>query len=259
MPRISFSGLADDPDDPARLVLQLESTPAGCRWLLDRWAELRDLLEQDLPWHSPDKFKAIRLLGKQPIDAVNVDEVASIFLACGVIDGRDPQKLDSFVELWNELLPGEEDRYKRRMLCRDTTFLTPEGEDEAKALLRGVVEKATTRLEALGAAHRERSNSLEEANRLAFDGSVEGERLRRYQMSCNRALLRTLDTLLKLRRAAGKGQVGSPDPVGTADSETIEETSARTSSPRTTSWRRPTRRSITAEISPKRPGMESEV
>ncbi len=33
-PRTSFSGLADDPDDPAQLVLQLESTPAGCRWLL---------------------------------------------------------------------------------------------------------------------------------------------------------------------------------------------------------------------------------
>ncbi len=31
----------DDPDDPPRLLLRLEATADGCRWLLDRWAELR--------------------------------------------------------------------------------------------------------------------------------------------------------------------------------------------------------------------------
>src|SRR5262249_5869995 len=55
-PRVSFSGLNDDPDDPPRLLLHLESTAAGCRRLLDRWAELRGLLDRGLSWQSPDKL-----------------------------------------------------------------------------------------------------------------------------------------------------------------------------------------------------------
>jgi hypothetical protein len=51
-PRISHSGLVDAADDPARLVLRLESTAAGCRWLLARWAALRAVLDRGLAWHS---------------------------------------------------------------------------------------------------------------------------------------------------------------------------------------------------------------
>jgi hypothetical protein len=40
------------------------------------------------------------------------------------------------------------------------------------------------------------------ADQLAFDGSVEGERLRRYETSCGRALLRTLDAFDKRHRSA---------------------------------------------------------
>jgi hypothetical protein len=43
--RLSWSGKADDPDDPARLVIRLEATALGCAWMLDRWGELRELLE----------------------------------------------------------------------------------------------------------------------------------------------------------------------------------------------------------------------
>jgi hypothetical protein len=39
-----------------------------------------------------------------------------------------------------------------------------------------------------------------EPDRLAFDDSHSGELLRRYEISCSRLLLRTADTLLKLRR-----------------------------------------------------------
>jgi hypothetical protein len=66
---VSRSSGPDDPNNPAVVLLSLESTAAGCAWLLDRWGELRSILEQGLPWQSPDKFRAIRLLGKQPMDA----------------------------------------------------------------------------------------------------------------------------------------------------------------------------------------------
>ena len=83
-PRTSFSGLAEDPDDPEHLVIRLESSAAGCLWLLRQWAELSDILDQDLLWQSIDRFKAIRLLGRQPTDAADISDVTTIYLACWV-------------------------------------------------------------------------------------------------------------------------------------------------------------------------------
>ena len=40
--RSSWRGLAADPDHPAKLVLELESTETGCCFLLERWVELRE-------------------------------------------------------------------------------------------------------------------------------------------------------------------------------------------------------------------------
>ena len=82
-PRTSFSGLAEDSDDPARLVIQLECTAAGCLWLRRQWDDLRDVLDQDLLWQSIDRFKAIRLLGRQPTDAADDCDVTTIYLASG--------------------------------------------------------------------------------------------------------------------------------------------------------------------------------
>src|SRR5205814_5702508 len=84
--RISAAGLGDDPDAPPRLLLRLEATAAGCRWLLDRWAELGSLWDRGFAWQSPDKLKAIRFLGRQPLDAADSERVALIFQACHVLD-----------------------------------------------------------------------------------------------------------------------------------------------------------------------------
>ena len=40
-PRTSSSEEPDDPDEPAKLVIRMEATRAGRRWLLERWAWLR--------------------------------------------------------------------------------------------------------------------------------------------------------------------------------------------------------------------------
>jgi hypothetical protein len=64
--RVSWSENPADPNNPALLVVRLERTVAGCRWLLDRWAELRARLEPPGGlWVASDQFKAIRLLGNQ--------------------------------------------------------------------------------------------------------------------------------------------------------------------------------------------------
>ncbi len=67
----SCSGKFDDPALPPLLIGQLLSTAAGCQWLLEQWDELRTRLEEGGCWQSPDKFKAIHLLGRQPIAAAD--------------------------------------------------------------------------------------------------------------------------------------------------------------------------------------------
>jgi hypothetical protein len=197
-PRISVSPTADDADHPSRLIPRLEATAAGCRWLLDQWAELRAILDQGLGWQSPDKLKAIRLLGKQPLDAADVPEVATIFLASYVLA---PHHGDPFAELWHELLDSEVIFYKQRLAGRRLESLQPRDQPEARRALTGIVDRATSRLATMAQIHleREAAAAAQQADRLAFDDSDQGERLRRLQMYCGRSFLRMLDLLLKIR------------------------------------------------------------
>ena len=71
----------DDPDRPSALILCLQSTLQGCEWLLAEWAKLKAILDRGQPWISSDKLKAVRLLGKQPFDAIDDRDVAMVFLA----------------------------------------------------------------------------------------------------------------------------------------------------------------------------------
>src|SRR5262249_14122095 len=161
---------------PAALVHQLEATAAGCQWMLDQWGELRARVEAGQAWQSPDKLKAVRLLGKQPIDLADDPDVAAVFLACHVID---PGEKEIFHELWNELLIGEQERYMKLLLGRVHDEDKPRDRAEARTVLLGVVDRAMSRMTSLLAAHRERAeaDATEAADRLAFDDSEEGERL----------------------------------------------------------------------------------
>ena len=58
-PQTSWSGLADEPDEPGRLVKRLEGSLAGCRWLRLAWSALKARLDSGLGWQSPDKFMCI--------------------------------------------------------------------------------------------------------------------------------------------------------------------------------------------------------
>jgi hypothetical protein len=278
-PRVSSSGLRDDPDDPPRLLLRLEATAAGCRWLLDHWAELRALLDQGLTWQSPDKLKAIRLLGHQPLDAADSEIVATIFQACHVLDpqtghqpggypgepqtaretirlanamiqrdraalralaaNRNVAELEAslprlqdrnqatereaariqtawqqcgaaFTELLGELTDSEAREYHQRLEGRQVDRLRPADPAAARATLRAIVERAAIRLEAKLEVHQARAaqEAAEAVDRFCFDASAEGEQLRQFQLAGQRALVRTVDSLLKLRRAEPLRQAG---------------------------------------------------
>ena len=181
--------------------MRLESTVAGCLWLLDRWTELHDILDQGQTWPTAEKVKAIRLLGKQPLD-------------------MSPEQWENHRE--RRLLNPDPDldAHYDRQLDRQLDDRLTEHESATNATLRIVADRAIARLETLAAGHRERSEAIaaQQAAILSFDSSSEGERLRRYQFSCSRSLFRSLDTLLKVRRAG----LGAGGGEGSFTAETAE-------------------------------------
>jgi hypothetical protein len=108
------------------------------------------------------------------------------------------------------VLPGEElDSFRRRMAAWTATL------HPRNSLERYLVERAVKLSWQLDRADRaeaarlvgmvrevvaEESVVTEKLSAISFDRSIEGEQSRRYQIACGRALSRTLDTLLKVRR-----------------------------------------------------------
>ena len=130
-PRTKPAGEAEDPIKLSDLVIQLEATREGRRWLLRKWYEIRKPLEAGGGWLPCQKFKATRLLGRQPIDAVHDDEVALVFLATHAIA---PEYFSAFEELKCDI---PEDRLELHMAQLER--------DERKAITPADEEAATRR------------------------------------------------------------------------------------------------------------------
>ena len=77
------------PDVPAVFVARLEETLEGRRWLLDRWAELRHLLDCGGAWLAWDVYRLVRLLGMRGAEAVNDPVLNAVFLAIDVLRPGD--------------------------------------------------------------------------------------------------------------------------------------------------------------------------
>ncbi len=178
-------------DHAGAIFRRLESTGPGCQWMLDRWIELRAILDQGQAWPSTEKSRAIRLLGKPPLNLT-------------------AEEWENHCERRRANPHPEIDGYLARKL--DRQLVEGLAQDQAATIeeLRSVADRAIARLEPLTAEHRRRAEAdvARQADLLSFDTSTEGERLRRYQFSCSRSLFRSLDTLLKVRRS---GPGAEPD------------------------------------------------
>ncbi len=214
--RFSWSEEIDDPNEPARILNRLESTAIGCAWLLDRWGELRQRLEDGWTLQPPERLRAIRLLGRQPMDAPQDDRVMMIYLACWAMDLDGPH---GFQDLVNELHPAELKLWIARLDDREAMDRRPADRPSGKAELLKIVAEEEERLEEVLELHLERDEAAG-LEPLLFDDSDSGERLRRYQLACNRTLLRILDTLERRQRARGKARAvpaaaaDPPDVIG---------------------------------------------
>jgi hypothetical protein len=197
---VSHSDIVDEPEDPQRLVLHLQATAGGCQWMLDRWSELRSILEEGLNWQSADKLKAIRLLGRHPIEAVDDRNVLMIFVASQVIESRTGIRIP---EIWNELREHERKPYAQRLVGRGIEKLRPTDAAAARQVLFDIIDRATAQIATKAEVHRARAeiNDSLAVDRLLFDDSPEGERLRRFDLACGRGMARSLESLVKLRRA----------------------------------------------------------
>jgi hypothetical protein len=186
-------------DHPEAIVFRLESTAAGCRWLLDRWTELHALLDQGAAWLWDDKLKALRLLGKRPLD-------------------MDPCKWQGYIEDRDEVDDLKLEDLIEEQLDRQLDQRLAAKNPATLAVLRSIADQAIARLETLAAGHRQRAeaDAAQQAALLSFDASNEGERLRRYQFSCSRSLFRSLDTLIKVRRS-GLGATSAERTEGSAE------------------------------------------
>ncbi len=145
-PRTSDSGEPVDPDQPAVIVRELESTPEGCGWLLDRWFELRKPLENESDgsgWISCQKFTAIRLLGKQPLDAICDPEVAIVFLASYAIWPNLPT---AFHELRCEIHYDQVENFEGELYRDEWQAITPADTAAGRKALLEIVDKAIDRL-----------------------------------------------------------------------------------------------------------------
>jgi hypothetical protein len=210
-PRVSDYSVDDD--HPQRLVHRLQETGSGCQWLLERWADLRALLERGVAWLAPDKLKAVRLLGRHPIDALDSLDVARVYLASNVLlnQGGDP-----FQEILNELSPDEAPVYASYMQQRRYDALAPQDAAAARQWLLELVDRTTEQLRQKAEVLRELAelDAAYAADRLSWDDTDEGERLRRYDLSCNRTLLRMFELLLKVRRTGEELDLGTIGSIG---------------------------------------------
>ncbi len=199
--RTSCSDVPDHVDDPDTLVRKIQNSVPGCLWMLDRFAELRALLAPGTAWQAQHKFMFIRLLGKQPLDALTDREVAEVHLRTWTISpspgspwrtirselGREEYRnfLFQVSRQWPDMLDSHDDAKERQALI---------------AIVDRAVEKV--KIKAAMAAERAAQDATLSDECLSFDDSPEGERLRRYHLSFHRALLRSVEAFAKVRRAA---------------------------------------------------------
>ena len=160
---------------------------------------MRCLLISDENWTFLDQFKFVRLLGKQPINAIDDPELNEIFLAWETIEDQWGTR---FWLQMQELTPYEDPAFSAWRVWREIVP-RPESPEAAVAFLLGIAQREIERLQELivDLEEIEGDDALELAEQASFCASDAAERLRRFQTARTRELLRTIDLLAKLRKA----------------------------------------------------------
>ena len=189
-------------DNPAAFLCGLESTAEGCRWLLERWTVLGDMLERGAIWTLTDLYRSIRLQGKHPVDAVNDPDLN---LQIQAWEMMSPGAAVDFWERCYHQTPKVDPGFQGFMEWREIAD-RPADEDAAMGLIKRMIAGRIERLEELIAVHEEIAGeeAIELADAASFDPGPEAERLRRSQAAKSRELRQTLELFLKMQAARDK-------------------------------------------------------
>ena len=179
----SSSGEKDEAYQPAKLVNELESTMVGCRWLLHEWELLKDRAVHGI-WYSPDRLKAVRLLGFQPVDAIDQWCVAMIFVASNSFMRLGET---GFEDLLSDMSPVALERLVLRVKARFRDLFFDWTEIEYRQMLIDLIDENVLALQAKLEWHKTqnaRCGGDRKGDELAFDYSPRGASMRQYELRC---------------------------------------------------------------------------
>jgi hypothetical protein len=189
-----------DPNEPSTLVNRLESSEKGCLALTSYWKILRTRLEDGLEWQAQDRLKAIRMLGRQPLDVLEDQRVLLIYIGSFAL--HPAGRTDPLEDLKCEMSTPEVEPFLKRVRTRWPLILDASDTAKAKQTLFDLVDRSIERLEAKVEVYRSlfADGTASRAGRPASDGSMEADRLKRYELASDRRAKRCLEAFWKLRR-----------------------------------------------------------
>ena len=206
--KTSWSGQAVDPDDPWVLVKKMESSDQGCRWLRDQWAALLGLLESNQFWESHDRLKAVRLLGRQPVDAIDDHarhrESSWPAMPC-------PSARNEFADLLSDMEEDQHERYRKSRAGAVSRICSapgrrPSGNRSWSTWPSGTSSAWTRNWKCT----KRTRTSIDQrtVDRLSFDPTPEGEALRSHELKCSNALFRGMENYRKFKARTRDGWSG---------------------------------------------------
>ncbi len=204
---------ATDPNKPSRIVRRLEKTSAGCEFLSREWKRLRALAETGF-WLAPDRFRAARMLGRQPVDALEHREVAMIFVASRGIIRLGKNEFD---DLRGDMDEHALDLFMLRVKARFSDLFHESTAAEYRQMLIDFADEHITPLSSKCARHIKKAtaNAARTIDKMGEDQSPKGASATQLELKCMNTIKRLMAPYQKEREGKPKGggrrAAGCPD------------------------------------------------
>ncbi len=206
----SFSGTSVDDDSPRKLVTEIAKSAQGCRWLLREWMELKEKLKGTKCWQAVDRFRAIRLLGKQPVDAGMNRSIAEIFAASNALEAArkndlydwDLGGIATIRDLLGDMTSVELEKFVAKFKVAWPDLVTLKDPVRCREILVELVDRELVRLSGELTKHLRNVQKHGEKSvaRLSFDQTRDGELIRRYHLRYKGSLYRSIEIYDKVRK-----------------------------------------------------------
>ena len=198
-----------DADNPAVLARALMASAEGADWLIARWEDLLEALDEFGSWEPQEAYAACRLLGRRPEDSIDDALVAKLIIAAHAAAKGYWSLYDAFSQARRGLI-GRAVQHCR-VEARSARYKPTQ--EEGYGWLRATVQGAIARLRALKAesldelAEQDCADAVEAAE---FDSSPEAVLLRRYETACAREVRQSITELSRLRKDEAKRAAAAP-------------------------------------------------